>query len=81
MYDLIRRARLGEDNPSIRRRLEAGPQERDFPVLNEFFAAGATDYLAQIFTFGKTGEPAHGTGIVCPLRPTGAAASMTTIPG
>ncbi len=64
MYDLIRRARLGEDNPSMRRRLEAGPQERDFPVLNEFFAAGATDYLAQVFTFGETGEPAHGTGIV-----------------
>ena len=34
------RARDGEDNPSMRRRLELGPEERDFPVLEEFFAAG-----------------------------------------
>ena len=45
-YDLIRRAQAGEDNPSMRRRLEAGPEQRDFPVLEEFFAAGATDYVA-----------------------------------
>jgi adenylate cyclase len=64
MYDLIRRARLGEDNPSMRRRLGVGEADRDFPVLKEFFAEGATDYLAQLFTFGETGDPSHGTGII-----------------
>jgi len=64
MYDLIRRARAGEDNPQIRRRLEAGPEQRDFPVLVEFFAAGATDYFGQVFTFGEEGDPSQGTGIV-----------------
>src|SRR5579871_836 len=56
LFDLIRRAQAGEDNPSMRRHLEAGPQERDFEVLGEFAAAGATDYLAQVFTFGKGGD-------------------------
>ena len=64
MYDLIRRARLGEDNPAMRRRLEVSEADRDFPVLEEFFAEGATDYLAQVFTFGECGEPSHGTGVV-----------------
>ena len=64
MYDLIRRARPGEDNPSMRRRLEVDPRERDFPVLDEFFAQGATDYLAQLFTFGESGDPSHGTGVI-----------------
>jgi adenylate cyclase len=64
MYDLIRRAEAGEDNPWMRRRLEAGPQERDFPVLEEFFAQGATDYFGQVFTFGENGDPSHGTGVV-----------------
>ena len=64
MYDLIRRARAGEDDPWLRRHLEAGQEERDFPVLNEFFAEGATDYFAQVFTFGEDGDPSHGTGIV-----------------
>ncbi len=64
MHDLICRARAGEDNPQIRRRLEAGPEQRDFPVLVEFFAAGATDYFGQVFTFGEEGDPSQGTGIV-----------------
>jgi len=51
MYDLIRRAHTGEDNPWMRRRLEEGPQQRDFPVLEKFFAQGATDYFGQVFTF------------------------------
>ncbi len=63
-YDLIRRARDGEDNPSMRRRLDAGPDERDFPVLEEFHAAGATDYFANIFTYGEEGDRSQGTGIV-----------------
>ena len=64
MLDLIRRARAGEHNPTMRRRLELGPEQRDFEVLDEFFAAGATDYFAQLFIFGERGDPAHGTGIV-----------------
>jgi adenylate cyclase len=63
-YELIRRARGGEPNPSMRRRLEAGPEQRDFPVLKEFFAAGATDYVAYIFTYGEHGDRSQGTGIV-----------------
>jgi adenylate cyclase len=64
MYDLIRRAHTGEDNPWMRRRLEEGPQQRDFPVLEKFFAQGATDYFGQVFTFGEDGDPSHGTGVV-----------------
>ncbi len=61
---LILRARNGEDNPSMRRRLEEGPDQRDFPALAEFFAAGATDYVAQLFIYGKEGDRSQGTGIV-----------------
>ncbi len=64
MYDLVLRARKGEINPEMRRRIEAGPEQRDFPVLDEFFAAGATDYFAQLFEFGEQGDPSQGTGIV-----------------
>jgi adenylate cyclase len=64
MYQLICRARAGEEDPQIRRRLEAGPEQRDFPVLAEFFAQGATDYFGQLFTFGETGDPSQGTGVV-----------------
>jgi adenylate cyclase len=63
-YELIRRARLGEDNPTMRRRLEAGADQRDFPVMDEFHAAGATDYFGSLFTFGAEGDRSHGTGIV-----------------
>ena len=55
--------RGGEDNPWMRRRLELGPEERDFPVLQEFFAAGATDYFARLFKFGN-GDRSQGSGIV-----------------
>ena len=61
---LILRARGGEDNPIMRRRLEAGPGERDFPVLAEFFAEGATDYFAQLFIYGAEGDRSQGSGIV-----------------
>src|SRR5215470_2017190 len=64
MYDLICRARNGEDDPWMRRRLEAGPDQRDFPILEEFFAQGATDYFAQLFVFGEKGDPSQGTGVV-----------------
>jgi adenylate cyclase len=64
LYALIERARAGEANPFMRRRLETGPSERDFPVLEEFFASGATDYVARLFVYGEKGDPSQGTGIV-----------------
>ena len=54
----------------MRRRIEAGPEERDFPVLDEFFAVGATDYLAQLFVYGER-RPLAGNGIVYSFRLTG----------
>ena len=63
-YALIQRAAAGEDSPAMRRRIEAGPDERDFPVLEELFALGATDYLAQLFAYGDKGDRSQGTGIV-----------------
>jgi adenylate cyclase len=64
LYDLMRRAYDGEDNPAMRRRIEMGPEERDFPVLEEFFALGATDYVAHLFVYGEKGDRSQGTGIV-----------------
>jgi adenylate cyclase len=63
-YELIRRARAGEEEPSIRRRVADGPAQRDFPVLEEFHGQGATDYFSQLYTFGRDGDRSHGTGIV-----------------
>ncbi len=64
LHALILRARGGEDNPSMRRRVETGPEERDFPLLAEFFAAGVTDYVAHLFIFGERGDRSQGTGVV-----------------
>jgi adenylate cyclase len=61
---LIARAEGGEESPSMRRRLEQGPDQRDFPILQEFFAEGGTDYVAHIFPFGKDGDRSQGTGVV-----------------
>ncbi len=63
-YAVISRAREGEMNPYLRRRLELGPEQRDFPALREFHEAGATDYICTVYTFGERGDPAHGTGVV-----------------
>jgi len=67
-YALIQRVRGGELNPSMRRRIAAGREERDFPVLEEFFQLGATDYVAFLFVYGdvRSGESdrSQGTGIV-----------------
>jgi adenylate cyclase len=61
-FELLRRAESGERNPYLRRQLFAGPEVCDFPVLNEFLAAGATDYFSQLFVFGD-GDPAQGSGL------------------
>ncbi len=61
---LIVRVEGGEESPSLRRRLEQGPDQRDFPILEEFFADGGTDYVAHIFPFGKDGDRSQGTGVV-----------------
>jgi adenylate cyclase len=61
---LIQRAHGGEACPSMRRRLSAGPDQRDFPALEEYFAAGATDYVAQLFIYGEDGDRSQGSGIV-----------------
>jgi adenylate cyclase len=64
LFDLIRRAKQGEANPWMRRRLDAGPEQRDFPLLEEFFAAGATDYIAHLYVFGVDGDRSQGSGVV-----------------
>ena len=62
-YALMQRARAGEDTPAMRRRIEAGPQERDFPILEELYARGATDYFTQLFVYGEMGDRSQGSGI------------------
>jgi adenylate cyclase len=61
---VISRARAGETSSWLRRRLELGPEQRDFPALRDFYAAGATDYLCVGFSFGEGDDPSHGTGVV-----------------
>ena len=61
-YTLRERAVAGEITPWLRRRLELGPDQRDFPVLEEFYQAGGTDYLCFGFRFGAKDDPSHGSG-------------------
>jgi adenylate cyclase len=63
-HHLAGRAKAGESNPAIRRRIGKGPNERDFPALERFFAAGATDYFAELFSYPAAGDPARGLGVV-----------------
>jgi adenylate cyclase len=63
-FHLIRRAEAGEHNPALRRRLAAGPEARDFAILEDLYAAGATDYFTQLFPFGEKGDPAQGEGVI-----------------
>ena len=64
---LMRQARAGpkEENPwlHLRRHLSGPEAQLDFPVLEEFAAAGATDYFAEIVRFGADGDPSRGTGV------------------
>ncbi|MGA7262399.1 MAG: adenylate/guanylate cyclase domain-containing protein [Stellaceae bacterium] len=47
----------------LRRRL-AGPEAQlDFPLLEGLAAAGATDYFAEVVSFGADGDPSRGTGV------------------
>ncbi|MDB5407006.1 MAG: adenylate/guanylate cyclase protein [Rhodospirillales bacterium] len=59
---LIRTAQDGTRNPWLRRRLQGPDADRDFPILKEIAAQGATDYVATIYSFGR-GDPSHGTGV------------------
>ena len=61
---LIQRSLAGEENPWLRRRLVLGPEQRDFPALADFYAAGATDYVCLAFRFGKAGDRSHWTGVL-----------------
>lgn len=63
-HHLAKRAEAGDPNPCFRRRLARGPQERDFPALRRFFAAGATDYLAEMFDYRPKGAATSGLGVV-----------------
>jgi adenylate cyclase len=63
-YALMQRARAGEDTPELRRRIETDLEARDFPVLDDLHAEGATDYFAQLFAYGERGDRSQGTGIV-----------------
>jgi adenylate cyclase len=63
-HHLACRAKAGEGNPWLRRRIGEGPHERDFPALERFFAAGATDYLAELFSHPAAGDPVRGLGVV-----------------
>ena len=61
---LIQRSVAGEITPWLRRRLELGPEQRDFPALVDFYQAGGTDYLCFAFRFGAADDPSHGTGVL-----------------
>jgi adenylate cyclase len=48
--------------PSLRRRLSGPQAQLDFPALQNFAAAGATDYFAQVVGYAA-GDTSRGTGI------------------
>ena len=79
MYDLICRARNGEDDPWMRRRLEIGPDQRDFPILEEFFARGRP-IISRSFSYSaRTAILRKGQALSIPLQAIGAAGLRTTI--
>ena len=77
-YTLVQRSAAGEKKAWLRRRLELGPEQRDFPALVDFYNAGGTDYLCLGFRFGETADPSHGNRRPSiRSRPTAPAASAT----
>jgi adenylate cyclase len=48
---------------SMRRRLTGPEARRDFSILEDLAAAGASDYFAEVVRFGAHKDPSHGTGI------------------
>jgi adenylate cyclase len=60
---LIQNALGGTGDPWLRRRLQGPDARRDFPILEELAAQGATDYVAALYSFGD-GDPSQGTGVV-----------------
>lgn len=53
----------GEPWLYLRRRLVGPEAQLDFPNLEAHAAAGATDYFAEVVSFGIEGDPSRGTGI------------------
>jgi adenylate cyclase len=47
----------------VRRRLAGPKAQLDFSVLDDLAAAGATDYFAQVVSFGAGGDPSRGSGV------------------
>jgi adenylate cyclase len=64
---LIRQAEAspeqGDPWRHLRRRLTGAGAQLDFPSLEEYAAAGATDYFAEVVSFGANGDPSRGSGI------------------
>jgi adenylate cyclase len=58
-------ASAGDGDPwlYLRRRLVGPEAQLDFRDLKAHAAAGATDYFAEIVSFGAEGDPSYGTGI------------------
>jgi len=66
----------------LRRRLAGPDAQLDFPILQRFAAAGATDYLAEVVRFGADGDPSRGIGIGYSFatdRPEGFAGDAVTL--
>ncbi len=53
----------GDSWEHLRRRLTGPEVQFDLPVLDKLAAAGATDYFAELVSFGLGGDPSRGTGI------------------
>ena len=63
-HALIQRSQAGEKKVWLQRRLERGPDQRDFRALVDFYNARGTDYLCLGFRFGESADPSQGTGVL-----------------
>ena len=64
-YALMQRARAGEDKPRSAPAHRNGPRsERDFPILEEFFALGRHGLPGATLRLRRGGDRSQGTGIV-----------------